>query len=175
MNNTSLKAVKRITLTALFAALCYVGTVVIQIPSPTEGYLNLGDCFVLLSGWLLGPLYGALAAGIGSALADVLTGYAHYAIATFIIKALMAAVCWLLFRTLQKAFSKPFVPHLVGAVAAELIMVAGYFLFSALIRGSGWAAALGIPGNLIQGAAAIVSGMLVVELLTKAKVDRYLK
>ena len=27
---------------------------VVQIPSPMNGYVNLGDCFVLLSGWLLG-------------------------------------------------------------------------------------------------------------------------
>ena len=55
-------------MTALFMALCCVATMVIQIPSPTQGYVNLGDCVVLLSGWLLGPWYGIAAAGIGSAL-----------------------------------------------------------------------------------------------------------
>ena len=43
------------------AALVYVATSIIQIPSPVNGYVNLGDCFVLLSGWLLGPWYGAAA------------------------------------------------------------------------------------------------------------------
>ena len=52
---------------ALFAALACVATMVIKIPSPLGGYLNLGDCVVLAAGWLLAPGYGFLAAGIGSA------------------------------------------------------------------------------------------------------------
>ena len=50
--------VKKLVLSALMAALVYVATSIIQIPSPMSGYVNLGDCFVLLSGWLLGPWYG---------------------------------------------------------------------------------------------------------------------
>ena len=79
-----------IVLSALFAALACVATMVIRIPSPFKGYLNLGDSVVLLSGWLLPPVYGALAAGLGSALADLFSGYVTYAPATFVIKALMA-------------------------------------------------------------------------------------
>ena len=74
----------------MLAALCCVATMIIKIPSPLKGYLNLGDCVVLLSGWLLGPAYGFAAAGIGSALADIFSGYVIYAPATFIIKGLMA-------------------------------------------------------------------------------------
>ena len=64
--------VKKLVLSALMAALVYVATSIIQIPSPMSGYVNLGDCFVLLSGWLLGPWYGGAAAGIGSMLVDLL-------------------------------------------------------------------------------------------------------
>ena len=49
---------------ALLAALTTVATMVIHIPSPTNGFVNLGDCFVLLAGWLLGPFCGFLAGGI---------------------------------------------------------------------------------------------------------------
>ena len=70
--------VRKLVLSALMAALVYVATSIIQIPSPVNGYVNLGDCFVLLSGWLLGPWYGAAAAGIGSMLVDLLSGYGHY-------------------------------------------------------------------------------------------------
>ena len=66
--------VKKLVLSALMAALVYVATSIIQIPSPMSGYVNLGDCFVLLSGWLLGPWWGAAAGGIGSMLADLLLG-----------------------------------------------------------------------------------------------------
>ena len=40
---------KRLTFTALFAALCCVATVIITIPLPASGYFNTGDVFVLLS------------------------------------------------------------------------------------------------------------------------------
>ncbi len=82
---------------ALLAALCYVATRVIQIPSPMSGYVNLGDSLVLLSGWMLGPWWGFCAAGIGSMLADVLSGYAYYAPATFLIKGVMALLAAVLF------------------------------------------------------------------------------
>ena len=69
--------IRKLVLAALMAALCTIMTMVIQVPSPMQGYVNLGDCAVLMSAWVLGPLYGGAAAGIGSALADQLSGYAH--------------------------------------------------------------------------------------------------
>ena len=82
----------RLVYTALFTALTTVATLVIQVPSPMSGYVNLGDAMVLLSAWILGPVYGTAAAGIGSMLADLLSGYAYYAPGTLIIKCLMAFV-----------------------------------------------------------------------------------
>ena len=46
--------IKKLVLAALMAALTYVATSIVQIPSPMQGYVNLGDCIVLLSGWILG-------------------------------------------------------------------------------------------------------------------------
>ena len=43
---------KKIVIAALLAALTCVATMIIKIPSPLKGYLNLGDCVVLLSGWM---------------------------------------------------------------------------------------------------------------------------
>lgn len=54
--------IRKLVLAALFAALCTIMTLVIQVPSPMQGYVNLGDCAVLLSAWVLGPLYGGAAA-----------------------------------------------------------------------------------------------------------------
>ena len=81
----------------MFAALACVATMVIKIPSPLGGYINLGDCIVLLAGWMLSPIYGLLAAGLGSALADILSGYVAYAPMTFVIKALMAVATFYIF------------------------------------------------------------------------------
>ena len=57
---------KTVVMTALLAAVACVATLVIRLPSPTGGYLNPGDAVVLLSAYLLGPVYGAVASGIGS-------------------------------------------------------------------------------------------------------------
>ena len=92
---------KKLMLSALFAALTCVATFVVRIPSPLGGYINLGDCTALLCGWLLGPIYGFLAAGVGSAVADLSAGYVAYAPATFLIKGLVALVAFYLL----KAFS----------------------------------------------------------------------
>ena len=157
------KRIRKLVWTAMLAALVCVATLVIQIPSPMQGYVNLGDCFVLLSGWLLGPWYGMAAGGIGSMLADILSGYAHYAPGTLIIKAGMS----LLAAFLYKAMGKRTLGLLAGGVAAELWMAAGYFLYAALLLGKGLAAALSIPGNLVQGAIGLAAGLLLMKLMEK--------
>ena len=81
---------KKIVFSALMASLTAAATMIIHIPSPFSGYIHLGDGLVLLSGMLLGPLAGAAAGGIGSMMADLLSGYAFYAPATLIIKGLAA-------------------------------------------------------------------------------------
>ena len=59
----------KLILAALFAALTCVATSVIHVPIPaTNGYINLGDGMVLLGAFLLGPVYGAAAGGLGSML-----------------------------------------------------------------------------------------------------------
>ena len=83
---------RMVVMAAAFAALACVATMVVKVPSPTGGYMNLGDTVVLLGGYLLGPAWGALAGSIGPALADVLLGSPIYAPATLVIKAGMAAL-----------------------------------------------------------------------------------
>ena len=148
------KNILRLVLCALFAALACVATMVIQIPSPMQGYVNLGDCIVLLGAFVLGPIYGALAGGIGSALADILTGYALYAPATLVIKAIMGLCAGGLFKAFRK--KNRYVALLSGGIAAEVVMVFGYFLYAMLLLGEGIAALASVPGNLFQGAVGIV-------------------
>ena len=99
---------KKLVFTALFAALICVAAMVIKIPTPTSGYANLSDCMVLLSGWLLGPLYGFFAAAIGSAMADIFSGYALYAPASFVVKGLMALVAYAIFSAFKKSVKNKF-------------------------------------------------------------------
>ena len=87
MNNN----LKKLILAALFAALSCVATMSIRIPTPgTGGYIHPGDAIVILSGVILGPVWGFLAGGIGSALSDLIGGYFIYVPITFVIKGLVA-------------------------------------------------------------------------------------
>ena len=159
----------RLVLSALFASLCTVMTLVIQIPSPMQGYLNLGDCAVLLSAWTLGPVYGALAAGLGSMLADILSGYAHYAPGTLIIKFAMGAVAGSIFLGLRKLSpNRPLLAHCVSGLAAECIMVCGYFVYASLLLGRGLAAAASIPGNIVQGVFGLAAAVAAYAIVSKS-------
>ena len=81
---SSKTSTRKIVIASMLAVLTCVATMIIKIPSPMKGYLNLGDCVVLLAGWMLSPVYGFVAAGLGSGLADLFSGYVFYAPATFV-------------------------------------------------------------------------------------------
>lgn len=153
---------EKLVLAALMAALACVATMVIRIPIPaTNGYVNLGDAFVILSGVVLGPLYGGLAAGIGSALADLLAGYVGYAIATFIIKGIMGVLVGFMVKK-GSALNV-----IIAGILAETIMVGGYFLAEALFMGYGLGAIGGVLGNVMQGIAGVVISALLLPILKK--------
>lgn len=156
---------RKIVISAMLASLVCVATMVIKIPSPFKGYLNLGDCIVLLSGWLLSSGYGFFAAGIGSALADVFSGYALYAPATFVIKGFMALVCGYGFKILRKKFSSV-ISRTVSGAFAEIFMVLGYFVFEGVLYGFG-ASAVNIPANSVQGVAGLLIGAVLVHIFEK--------
>lgn len=163
---------KNISFAGIFAALCYVSTSFFTITLPVAGYFNLGDVFVLLSGWFLGPLYGVAAAGIGSMLADVTAGYASYAPATFVIKALDAFIAYMVWSLLKKCIrgeKLDFLPRIVSAVAGEALMVLGYFFFEAVFMGLGAGAAGNIFGNTMQGLAGIICSTVLVGALYPVK------
>lgn len=160
------KKIRKITLTSVLAALTCVATMLIRIPTPTKGYVNLGDCLVNISAWLLGPLWGSAAAGIGSALADLFAGYIVYAPATLVIKALMAVVSFKVVDiTAKKLPSLP--ARIMAAIFAEIIMGLGYFLFESAIYGSFAAASLGIVGNLVQGIMGVVGSVILYEAVVR--------
>lgn len=145
----------KLILAALFTALGCAATMVISIPIPaTNGYINLGDGVVLLGAFLLGPVYGMAAGGLGSMLADILLGYALYAPATLVIKALMALSAALISRAMRGKGGL-----ILGSIAGEIVMVAGYFAYEALALGYGLAAAGSIPANAVQGAVGAVVGI----------------
>lgn len=145
------KKTNKIVMAALFAALCCSFTYYIHVSLP-YGYANLGDVIVLLGAVLLGPLYGAIAAGVGAALADLFMGYAQYIPGTFVIKAIVALICAFLYRLLNRSGRTNVVFFIVSAVFAEGFMVCGYYLYEAVILPYGFAGAVeSVFGNVFQG------------------------
>ena len=153
----------KLVMAALLAAMTCVATMVIKIPiAATGGCINLGDCIVLLSGILLGPLYGGLAAGIGSALADLFSGYVVFAPATFLIKGIMAVFVGLFVKDL---FKRSIVKTAISGFIAECLMIVGYFFFEAVFMGYGLGAAAAIPGNAIQGVVGLILALILIPVL----------
>ena len=153
---------------ALMAALVCVFTMVIKIPSPLKGYLNLGDGVVLLTGWMFSPGYGFFAAGLGSALADLFSGYLTYAPATFVIKGTMALLALVCFKWTSKKLN-PIPARLVSGILAEIVMVMGYFVFEGFLYGF-VPSLVNIPANAVQGVAGLVLGTLLMKVFEKANI-----
>lgn len=155
---------QKIVFTALLAALTCVTTMAVRIPTPLGGYVNLGDAIVILSAAFLSPIYAVFAAGIGSALADLFSGYALYAPATLVIKALMALIAY----GVMKYFGgkKQIFAEVLGALLAALWMVVGYYVFEGFLYGFA-ASLVNIPANAVQGTVGTTLGVILFHLMGK--------
>ena len=158
---------KKLVLTALFMALTMVATLFIRIPL-LLGYVNLGDVFVLLSVFVLGPICGTIAGGIGSGLAD-LFGYISYAPGTLVIKSAMALIAWLVYKLLAKATKKDIIGEIVGGIVGALVMAFGYFIYEILFFTTPAVAIMNAPWNLLQGGIGVVLSVLVMRVLVETK------
>ncbi len=157
--------IRKLVFAALFAALSCVATMVIRIPTPIGGYIHAGDAVVLLSAFLLGPWWGAAAAGLGSGLADLIAGYGLYVPGTFVIKFVVALLGGLVLRC--KFIRALPVRAVTAGLVGEIFMVLGYLGYEAVVLGYGAAAVGGVPMNCIQGAFGVVAGAALFLALSK--------
>ena len=146
---------KKIIMTALFAALACVATMSIRIPTPgTGGYIHPGDAIVILAGIILGPVYGMLAGGIGSALSDLIGGYFVYVPITLVIKGLVALVAGLIYQKMCRYGKNRYLAVILGGITDIVFVAGGYFICEFFLYGSG--AAASIPANIIQGVGGLI-------------------
>lgn len=169
---------KQLTTIAMFVALVTVATVVIAIPAPAGGFLNVGDTAVLIAAACLGPIGGMVAGGLGSCIADLILSYGMYAPFTLVIKGLEGFICGgliLLFdRTLGKRFKNYIAQVIAGVIAmiiAALTMSSLYCIVDGILYGWG-AAIVNAPINLLQGAIGIVAGSIIVYALNLPKLAK---
>ena len=161
------RTTRRICLTALMAAIIYVFTAYIHVPSHT-GYTHVGDGFLYLAASLLPAPFAAAAGANGAGLADLLSGYGIWAPGTVIIKVL-TAFCFTSRR--EKLVNKR---NVLGILPALVLCVGGYYLYEALITGNFTAPALGIPGYLTQVALSSVVYLALGSALDRAGVKKKL-
>ena len=169
----------RIATLAILIAVTALFTYVIRIPiAPTRGYINFGDVAIFFTAIIFGPITALITGGVGTALADLLAGYAQWAPFTFLAHGLQGLAIGLVInagrrlnvRSQQRTQSasnqgeltpvprKPgIVSLLLAFVLGTLVMGGIYFLTGGLMVGFA-AAATEIPGNILQNVAGILVG-----------------
>lgn len=153
MENKNDKKTKRLALAGQLCGATLLLTL-LSIPLPSGyGYVNLGDAGVFLCACLLPGGLGALAAGVGAALADLILGWAVYAPVTLLIKGLTALLAGLALRRAKKA-------GLPLSLLCCLLVPLGYFLYETILLTAPVAAVNVLP-NALQAAIGAALGTLV--------------
>ena len=152
---------RNIIASPLFIALITVTTMFVKIPLALFGYVHLGDLFIFLACFMLKPKYSIVVGGVGSALADLFLGFAVYAPATLVIKALVALSFSLV------VYNKPtLVREVLAVIFGTLIIGGGYLIYEGILYGFG-AAIVNLPFNLIQGAVCGGLAIILIKILEK--------
>ena len=123
-----------------------------------------GDAMVILSGVVLGPWWGLLAGGIGSAMADLLGGYFVYVPITFAIKGLVAVCAGLLYQKIGHTSKSRYAAVILGGIA-DIILVAGGYCFCEYFFLYGSGAFASVPANLIQGLGGLIISAVLYPIL----------
>lgn len=160
--------VKEICLTALFTALVFVMTFVPKIPIPL-GYAHLGNAAVFLGVVLIGRRSGAIAGSIGSALADLIGGFAIWIIPTLIIKYVMAMIFAYTGGQLKTSSFTTSRRSITGLTLACLWMVISYTLAGAFLYDSLAAGLASAPGLAMEGILNAAVFLLLVRPLQKIR------
>lgn len=150
--------VYKIVTTSMMMCIIMVSILLLRVPIPfTQGYVNLSDGMVFMAVIILGWRYGAVAAGLGSMLGDLLAGFAIWAPWSLGIKAGMAIIFGLI---IQSVIARTHLSRggflsveIMGMVIAGLFMTGGYYFAEGIMYGNWLVAAWGIPWNIGQFAA----------------------
>ncbi|TFG01292.1 MAG: ECF transporter S component [Promethearchaeota archaeon] len=160
-----------ISIMAVFAALICVLTMIIAIPIPaTQGFINVGDAGVMITALLFGPIIGAIAGGVGSALADIFLGYTIYAPATLIIKGLEGFVVGIIANP-KKHYSKLNYRDIIGVLIGGAIMVLGYLIYETLIFGFPAALYEFFLNSIIQYGLSVIIAILFAKTVRKSIIE----
>ena len=155
-----------LVITALFIALTYVATWLINIRLPligSGGLIHLGNVPLFIAAILFGKRTGMIAGGIGMGLFDLLSGWTLWAPFTLVTVGIMGLVVGMVTEK-KKSFPR----YILAMVLACIIKIVGYYIAEGIIYGNWVAPAASIPGNLVQIGVAAVITLIVIEPLRLA-------
>lgn len=162
--------VRNLCETALFVAIVFIGVFLVKIPGPF-GYTHIGDSMIFLSVLMLGGKRGAVAGGVGAALADIVSGYTVWAVPTLICKAMMAALMGAMIK--HHAFGlKGRGLWIVSAAAGGVLQGIGYLIFWYFMFGKA-AAIAAVPGLTFQAISGIIIAFVISESLQKTVLKKH--
>ena len=159
---------KKIVLVALMAALTVVGSSLrIKVPAGIVGTsaFHLGNILCALSGILLGPWLGGLAAGLGSALYDIVIdpSYISECWLTFLMKGAYGLVVGFAFSIGKKEWNyiKATLASAAGAVTYAVLYLAKSYFKAILVQGvaasGAWVAVVDkLPATIFNAAVAVI-------------------
>lgn len=159
-------SIQKIVIGGLLAAVVFVATC-LSFPNGAGGYTHLGDAMIVLTVMFIGGKRGALSAGIGAMLADLILGYAMWAPISLVSKALMALIIGSLLNSSifgLKGRARWFIAVLAGVIFETLCYSAAGFCLEGGVGG----AIAEACGMIIQGGLAIVVGLILSEALQKS-------
>ena len=131
---------KRIAMAGLLAALTAVGSglrIVIPVSIGGNSAFHLGNIFCALSGILLGPGLGGIAAGLGSAIYDMTNPiYISECWLTFLMKGAYAVAVGMTFRHLHVGeYLRDLISTTAGAVTYAVLYLLKSFLKAMIVSG----------------------------------------
>lgn len=159
-----------ISIAAIFAVMTFALTLVAVVLS--QGFINIGDLGVMISGLLFGPIIGFVAGGIGPFIADLVL-YPPTALFTLVIKALEGFLVGVIANP-RKNYKKLNYRDIIAVVVGGLTMVFGYFFVELLIFGDpGWAFGE-LPLNFfVQFLIGVIGSILFVRIWRKNIIDSF--
>lgn len=166
------KAAFKIASVAVLSAVTAIFILMVRVPvAPTRGYIHLGEVAIFFTALVFGPVTAFIAGGLGAAIADVIGGYGQWAPISFIVHGVKGYVVGLVYGRMMLnetgSGAGIFFTGFVCFVAGAIVTVGGYFIAGVFMVGPG-AAAVEIPGNILQGAAGAVGGVVLASAVKKA-------
>lgn len=186
------KKLLRLVIAALLVALVFSGSkieIILPLSVGGNSRFHLGNIMCALSGILLGPWWGGLAAGLGSALYDCTNVlYIAEAPITFITKGLYGVIAGAVFQGVfhrKVKYPAMAASTLCAAVSYMLIYLAKTFFYNAMLLegmtvNAAWIAVVAkVPSALFNGVVAVLLAPLlavaVLRALHMARLDEALE